>query len=90
LPTHWHLDLADGVYERLYYEEPTAHGAAQASRHLRALKTASWWRTVFKFSDDWLAPGLAGAAAFATPEVGKLVEFNTSCAPVFIQRASNH
>ena len=26
--------------------------------------------------------------AFMTPHIGKLVEFNTSCAPVFVQRAA--
>ena len=38
--------------------------------------------------DDRLAPGLAGAARRRmAPALAKLIEFNTSCAPVFVQRA---
>jgi hypothetical protein len=36
--------------------------------------------------DDRLAAGLAGAARGQLDAMGKLIEFNTSCAPVFVQR----
>jgi hypothetical protein len=50
--------------------------------------TGWWWCTASpKLPDDGLAAGLAGHARAMTPHMGKLVEFNTSCASVFTQRA---
>jgi len=80
--------LADEVYERLYYE-PTPHGAAPSFLDIAApddrLVVAHSFSKSFLMTGwrlGWLVmpPGM-------TPHMGKLVEFNTSCAPVFVQRA---
>ena len=80
--------LADEVYERLYYE-PTPHGGAP--RFLDIAASDDRLVVVHSFSKSFLMTGwrlgwLVMPAAM-TPHIGKLVEFNTSCAPVFVQRA---
>lgn len=81
--------LADEVYERLYFE-PTANGAAPSFLDIAApddrLVVAHSFSKSFLMTGwrlGWLVmpPGM-------TPHMGKLVEFNTSCAPVFVQRAA--
>jgi aspartate/methionine/tyrosine aminotransferase len=80
--------LADEVYERLYYE-PTPNGCAPSFLDIAA--SDDRLVVVHSFSKSFLMTGwrlgwLAMPAAM-TPHIGKLVEFNTSCAPVFVQRA---
>ena len=81
--------LADEVYERLYYE-PSPKGAAPS--FLDIALPEDRLVVVHSFSKSFLMTGwrlgwLVMPPAM-TPHVGKLVEFNTSCAPVFVQRAA--
>jgi aspartate/methionine/tyrosine aminotransferase len=80
--------LADEVYERLYYE-PTPNRCAPSFLDIAAeddrLVVAHSFSKSFLMTGwrlGWLVmpPGL-------THHMGKLVEFNTSCASVFTQRA---
>ena len=81
--------LADEVYERLYYE-PTAKACAPSfldvSEHYDRLVV------VHSFSKSFLMTGWRLGWMVMPPSmthhVGKLLEFNTSCAPVFVQRAA--
>ena len=80
--------LADEVYERLYYE-PTANGCAPSFLDIAA--THDRLVVVNSFSKSFLMTGwrlgwLVMPPAM-TAQMGKLIEFNTSCTPVFIQRA---
>ena len=78
--------VADDVYERLYYA--TAACAPSfldlADAHDRLVSTNS-------FSKAWLMTGWrlgwVVAPGELMPELGKLIEYNTSCAPAFVQRA---
>ena len=81
--------LADEVYERLYYA-PTVNGCApsfldHANADDRLVVTHSFSKSFLMtgWRLGWLVmpPGLTDA-------MGKLIEFNTSCAPVFVQRAA--
>jgi aspartate/methionine/tyrosine aminotransferase len=85
--------VADDAYERLYYsdagsgERPAACAPSfldLAERDERVLATNT-------FSKSWLMTGwrLGWLVAPRTlvPEIAKLIEFNTSCAPGFIQYA---
>jgi aspartate/methionine/tyrosine aminotransferase len=80
--------LADEVYERLYYED-THNGCAPS--FLDIASPDERLVVVHSFSKSFLMTGwrlgwLVMPAAM-TPHMGKLVEFNTSCASVFTQRA---
>ncbi len=80
--------LADEVYERLYYE-PSANACAPS--FLDVSEPDDRLVVVHSFSKSFLMTGwrlgwLVVPAAM-TPHIGKLIEFNTSCAPVFVQRA---
>ena len=80
--------LADEVYERLYFE-PTPNGCAPS--FLDIATSEDRLVVAHSFSKSFLMTGwrlgwLVMPPAM-TQQVGKLVEFNTSCAPVFIQRA---
>jgi aspartate/methionine/tyrosine aminotransferase len=80
--------LADEVYERLYYER-TGNGCAPS--FLDVASSDDRLVVVHSFSKSFLMTGwrlgwLVMPAAM-TPHMGKLVEFNTSCASVFTQRA---
>lgn len=84
--------LADEVYERLYFEK-TAAGAAQcAPSFLDIAAPEDRLVVVHSFSKSFLMTGWRLGwlvmPPSMTPEIGKLVEFNTSCAPVFVQRAA--
>ena len=81
--------VADEVYERIFFEGGT--GAACAPSFLDIAGADDRLIVVHSFSKSflmtgwrlgWLVvpPGLSAALA-------KLIEFNTSCAPVFVQRA---
>ena len=81
--------LADEVYERLYFE-PTENGCAPSFLDIAAPNDRLV--VVHSFSKSFLMTGwrlgwLVMPPAM-TPHMGKLVEFNTSCAPVFVQRAA--
>ena len=81
--------LADEVYERLYFE-PTLNGAAPSFLDIAApderLVVAHSFSKSFLMT-GWRLGWLVMPPAM-TLHMGKLVEFNTSCAPVFIQRAA--
>jgi len=81
--------LADEVYERLYFEF-TPNGCAPS--FLDIAQPDDRLVVVHSFSKSFLMTGwrlgwLVMPPAM-TPHMGKLVEFNTSCAPVFVQRAA--
>jgi len=80
--------LADEVYERLYFE-PTPNGCAPSFLDIAAPEDRLV--VVHSFSKSFLMTGWRlGWLVMPpdlTPHMGKLVEFNTSCAPVFVQRA---
>jgi len=80
--------LADEVYERLYYE-PTPNGCAPS---FLDLATADDRLVVaHSFSKSFLMTGWRLGWLVVPPtlldDMGKLIEFNTSCASVFTQRA---
>ena len=82
--------LADEVYERLYFRDDTANGAAPS--FLDVSGPDDRLVVVQSFSKAFLMTGwrlgyLVMPAAMTQP-LGKLIEFNTSCAPVFVQRAA--
>jgi aspartate/methionine/tyrosine aminotransferase len=82
--------VADDVYERLYYEgsgktticAPSFLDLAAADDRLVSTNS---------FSKAWLMTGWRLGWIVAPPELmpdlGKLIEYNTSCSPVFVQRA---
>ena len=81
--------LADEVYERLYFED-TPNACAPSFLDIAAPED----RVVVahSFSKSFLMTGWRlGWLVMPpqmTPQMGKVVEFNTSCAPVFAQRAA--
>lgn len=81
--------LADEVYERLYFE-PTLNGAAPSFLDIAAPQDRLV--VAHSFSKSFLMTGWRLGWLVMPPamtlHMGKLVEFNTSCAPVFIQRAA--
>src|SRR5258706_11475825 len=77
--------FADDAYERLYYGGPVAPSfldLAEAGDRVISTNT---------FSKTWLMPGWRlgwlVVPGELTADLGKLIEYNTSCAPVFVQRA---
>ena len=82
--------LADEVYERLYYGDDTPDGAAPS--FLDVAEPDDRLIVAHSFSKSFLMTGwrlgwLVLAPALTEP-VGRLIEFNTSCAPVFVQRGA--
>lgn len=81
--------LADEVYERLYYE-PSSNGCAPS--FLDVAQPEDRLVVAHSFSKSFLMTGWRLGwlvmPASMTPHMGKLVEFNTSCASVFTQRAA--
>ncbi len=82
--------LADEVYERLYYAGDTPNGAAPS--FLDVAEPDDRVVVAHSFSKSFLMTGwrlgwLVMPAAL-TAAMGKLIEFNTSCAPVFVQRGA--
>jgi aspartate/methionine/tyrosine aminotransferase len=78
--------VADEVYERLYFRD-----AACAPSFLDLATDHDRLLVVNSFSKSFLMTGwrlgwLTAPSAMA-PALGKLLEFNTSCSPVFVQRA---
>jgi aspartate/methionine/tyrosine aminotransferase len=79
--------LADEVYERLYYEigarcAPSFQDIAAADDRLIVAHSFSKSFLMTGWRLGWLV-----MPATLTPHLGKLLEFNTSCASVFTQRA---
>jgi aspartate/methionine/tyrosine aminotransferase len=78
--------IADDVYERVHFGDGAAAPSflEVAERGARIVSTNS-------FSKAWLMTGwrLGWIVAPPTlmPDLGKLIEYNTSCSPVFVQRA---
>ncbi|AOS79927.1 MULTISPECIES: pyridoxal phosphate-dependent aminotransferase [Hydrogenophaga] len=82
--------VADEVYERLYFEGDTSNGAAPS--FLDVAEPDDRLIVAHSFSKSFLMTGwrlgwLVLPAALIEA-VGKLIEFNTSCAPVFVQRGA--
>jgi len=81
--------LADEVYERLYYE-PSPTGCAPS--FLDVAGPDDRLIVVHSFSKSFLMTGWRMGwmvmPASLTEHVGKLIEFNTSCASVFVQRGA--
>lgn len=78
--------LADEAYERLAFDRDRApsflDGSADDDRLIIANTfSKTWCMTGFRIGWLTLPEGLV-------PDLEKLVEFNTSCAPVFVQRAA--
>ena len=78
--------IADDAYERLYFGEgraaPSFLELAEPGERLISANTfsKSWLMTGWRLG--WLV-----APAGLTADLGKLIEYNTSCAPAFVQRA---
>ncbi|MGE3348009.1 MAG: pyridoxal phosphate-dependent aminotransferase [Ramlibacter sp.] len=81
--------LADEVYERLYFADDTVNGCAPSFLDLATPEDRLV--VVHSFSKSFLMTGWRLGwlvmPPSMTPAMGKLVEFNTSCASVFTQRA---
>jgi len=80
--------VADEVYERLYFAE----SAKAAPSFLDIATPDDQLVVVHSFSKSFLMTGwrlgwMVAPADFIA-DMGKLIEFNTSCAPVFVQRAA--
>ena len=78
--------VADDVYERLYY------GAGDCAPSFLALADpAERVLSTNSFSKAWSMTGWRLGWIVAPPplmdDLGKLIEYNTSCSPVFVQRA---
>jgi aspartate/methionine/tyrosine aminotransferase len=78
--------FADDAYERLYYD-----GNGVAPSFLDICDLQDRVISTNTFSKTWLMPGWRLGWLVVPPELsadlGKLIEYNTSCAPVFVQRA---
>jgi len=80
--------VADDVYERLYY---VGQRAGAAPSFLEAAEPGDRLVSTNSFSKAWLMTGWRLGWIVAPdelmPDLGKLIEYNTSCSPVFVQRA---
>lgn len=79
--------VADEVYERLFFEPgarcaPSFLDLADVDERLVVVQSFSKSFLMTGWRLGWLVLPLALVGA-----IGKLIEFNTSCAPVFVQRA---
>ncbi len=78
--------VADDVYERLVYD-----GGACAPSFLDLAAPDDRVISTNSFSKSWLMTGWRlgwiVAPEALMPDLGKLIEYNTSCSPVFVQRA---
>ena len=79
--------VADEVYERVYFGDaavcaPSFLDIAEADDRLVVAHSFSKSFLMTGWRLGWLV-----APPVLMPAIGKLIEFNTSCAPVFIQRA---
>ena len=78
--------FSDDAYERLYYGDegiaPSLLDISETEDRVISANTfsKSWLMTGWRLGWLVVPPGL-------TADLGKLIEYNTSCAPVFVQRA---
>jgi aspartate/methionine/tyrosine aminotransferase len=84
--------VADEVYERVYFDAPALPGRpAAAPSFLDLAEPDDRLVVVHSFSKSFLMTGWRLGWVVVPPaltgSLGKLIEFNTSCAPVFVQRA---
>jgi len=81
--------IADDAYERLYYDG--AAGSAAAPSFLDLAEADDRVVSTNTFSKSWLMTGWrlgwVVAPVAIVPDLAKLLEYNTSCAPTFVQRA---
>jgi len=81
--------IADDAYERLYY--PGADRKEAAPSFLDIAKAGDRVISTNTFSKSWLMTGWRLGWIVTPPELisdfGTLIEYNTSCAPGFVQRA---
>lgn len=79
--------VADDVYERLYYDAD----APAAPSFLDLAQTEERVVSTNSFSKSWLMTGWRlgwiVAPSALMPDLGKLIEYNTSCSPAFVQHA---
>ena len=82
--------VADDVYERLYYAGGEGSDACAPS-FLDIATADDRLVSTNSFSKAWLMTGWRLGWIVAPPalmaDLGKLIEYNTSCSPVFVQRA---
>jgi aspartate/methionine/tyrosine aminotransferase len=82
--------VADDVYERLYYGDPGGKIVCAPS-FLDLAEPEDRIVSTNSFSKAWLMTGWRlgwiVAPPALMPDLGKLIEYNTSCSPVFVQRA---
>ncbi len=85
--------VADEVYERVFFGAPaaTCAGRAAAPSFLDLATPDDRLIVVHSFSKSFLMTGWRLGWMVVPPRlasaIGKLIEFNTSCSPVFVQRA---
>ena len=83
--------VADDVYERVYFGAPKAGGLVTAPSFLDLADAEDRLVSTNSFSKAWRMTGwrlgwICAPTAFVE-ELGKLIEYNTSCAPGFVQAA---
>jgi aspartate/methionine/tyrosine aminotransferase len=83
--------IADDAYERLYYNGTENGALAVAPSFLDIATTEDRVISTNTFSKSWLMTGFRLGWIVApkglTEDLPKLIEYNTSCAPAFVQRA---
>jgi len=82
--------IADDVYERLIYDQPGSAPACAPS-FLNLTEVDERVISINSFSKSWLMTGWRlgwiQAPESLIADLGKLIEYNTSCAPGFVQTA---
>ena len=83
--------FADDAYERLYYGNEMSGSEDVAPSFLDISSDEDRLISANTFSKSWLMTGWRlgwlVVPASLSADLGKLIEYNTSCAPVFVQRA---
>jgi aspartate/methionine/tyrosine aminotransferase len=83
--------FADDAYERLYYGNEMSGSPGVAPSFLDISSDDDRLISANTFSKSWLMTGWRLGWLVVPPgltaDLGKLIEYNTSCAPVFVQRA---
>jgi aspartate/methionine/tyrosine aminotransferase len=83
--------FADDAYERLYYGSNDGGPDGVAPSFLSIADAEDRVISANTFSKSWLMTGWRLGWLVVPPslaaDLGKLIEYNTSCAPVFVQRA---
>jgi len=83
--------LADDAYERLYYQSGTSQAPGVAPSFLDIADPQDRLISTNTFSKSWLMTGFRlgwiVAPETVVEQLPKLIEYNTSCAPQFVQRA---